>query len=79
MLLDTGLGDIAMKVKLCPNCAYTPQDLEGCYDPDAETFCCTGCPALEPIKTTAYYPKDNYEKRKYMRLAQLRIGVEKGS
>lgn len=54
-----------MKVKLCGNCAYTPQDLEGCYDARSEVYCCVGCPdKFKLITTTARYPKDVYYSRR---------------
>lgn len=56
----------AFKVKLCPQCPYTPADLEkecgeSLYDPSAEDYCCGQCPEAPMYRPPGVtFPKPVY-------------------
>lgn len=53
-----------MKVRTCPGCRYSPDDLGDLYDPHAKELACANCPALGLIHCGTTYPRDEYYNRK---------------
>jgi hypothetical protein len=52
-----------MRVKLCARCPYTPADLAGHYDPEAELHACAKCDGSQAV-VTRHYPREAERRRK---------------
>jgi hypothetical protein len=52
-----------MRVKLCARCPYTPQDLAGHYDPEAELHACARCDGSQAV-VTRHYPREAERRRR---------------
>ena len=59
-----------MRVKLCARCPYTPQNLDGDYDPEAALHFCARCDGEERI-IKMHYPREAYRRRKCSRAPNM--------
>jgi hypothetical protein len=66
-----------MKVKLCPRCPYTPQDLAGHYDPKGLLHVCAACDG-DREATTNHYPRPAHRRQKCATVPNI-FGTEQPS
>ncbi|MCW5690937.1 MAG: hypothetical protein KIT48_01080 [Pseudolabrys sp.] len=73
--MSTRTQVLAMKVKLCASCPYTPSDIGPHYSASADEYCCLACPSLIP--TAELRPRRRRRRRTFVAVPQRSASVEK--